>query len=157
AVALALDAVDGFLARRLKLASTFGARFDMEVDALLLLILSVLVWRTGQAGAWVLAIGLMRYAFVAASWTCARLAAPLRPSFRRKTVCALQGIALLACLLPPLDQTKGAVIALVALIALVISFGLDIRALLRGSLPIGAIEPVRAIKPIQTIKKGANT
>ena len=95
----------------------------MEIDALLLLILSLLVWQTGQAGAWVLAIGLMRYAFVAASWFCARLAAPLHPSFRRKTVCALQGIALLACLLPPLDQTMGSVIALTALSALVISFG----------------------------------
>src|SRR5687767_10530067 len=34
AVALALDAVDGWLARRLQLVSSFGARFDLEVDAL---------------------------------------------------------------------------------------------------------------------------
>lgn len=145
AVALALDGVDGFLARRFNLASAFGARFDMEVDALLLLILSLLVWQTGQAGVWVLAIGLMRYAFVAASWFCTLLAAPLRPSLRRKTVCALQGIALLACLLPPLDQTRGSVIALVALSALAVSFGLDIRALLQGPLPA------------RTIKEGADT
>lgn len=135
-VALALDGVDGFLARRLNLTSDFGARFDMEIDALLLLILSLLVWQTGQAGPWVLAIGFMRYAFVAASWFCPPLAGPLHPSFRRKTVCALQGIALLACLLPPLDQTESSVIALVALSALVVSFGLDIRALLLGSPPI---------------------
>jgi phosphatidylglycerophosphate synthase len=140
AVALALDAVDGFLARRLNLASSFGARFDMEIDALLLLILSLLVWRTGQAGAWVLTIGLMRYAFVAASWFLPGLTAPLRPSFRRKTVCALQGIALLACLLPPLDQTMSSVIALAALVALIISFGLDIKVLLQGSLPIRTIK-----------------
>ncbi|NJO38390.1 MAG: CDP-alcohol phosphatidyltransferase family protein [Rhizobiales bacterium] len=133
ALALALDGVDGILARRLNLTSAFGARFDMEVDALLLLILSLLVWQTGQAGAWVLAIGLMRYAFVLASWFCPRLAAPLRPSFRRKTVCALQGIALLACLLPPLDQTATSVIAMAALATLTMSFGLDIRVLLLGS------------------------
>ncbi|MEZ5930884.1 MAG: CDP-alcohol phosphatidyltransferase family protein [Alphaproteobacteria bacterium] len=133
ALALALDGVDGFLARRLNLASAFGARFDMEIDALLLLILSLLVWQSGQAGPWVLAIGLMRYAFVAASWFCPSLAQPLRPSFRRKTVCALQGIALLACLLPPLDQTQTSVIAMAALAALTVSFGLDIRALLLGS------------------------
>lgn len=132
ALALALDGVDGYLARRLNLASDFGARFDMEIDALLLLILSALVWQTGQAGIWVLMIGLMRYAFVAASWVWPRLAAPLHPSFRRKTICALQGIALLACLLPPLDQTEASAIALVALSSLILSFGLDIRALLRA-------------------------
>lgn len=145
AVALLLDGVDGYLARRLDLASNFGARFDMEIDALLLLILSLLVWQTGQAGAWVLMIGLMRYAFVGASWLYPRLAAPLRPSFRRKTVCALQGIALFACLLPSLEQTVTSAIALAALVALVFSFGLDIRALLQGPSPISAF------------KKGAET
>ena len=39
AIALSLDAVDGWFARRLGLASRFGARFDLEVDALLILIL----------------------------------------------------------------------------------------------------------------------
>ena len=130
-VALALDGIDGFLARRLNLSSDFGARFDMEIDALLLLILSLLVWQSDQAGVWVLAIGFMRYAFVAASWLNPKLAAPLRPSFRRKTVCALQGIALLTCLLPPLDQTDASVIALVALVALMVSFALDVRVLLK--------------------------
>jgi phosphatidylglycerophosphate synthase len=130
ALALALDAVDGFLARKFNLASAFGARFDMEIDALLLFILSLLVWRTGQAGAWVLAIGLMRYVFVAASWFFRPLAAPLRPSLRRKTVCALQGVALLTCLLPPLDQTGASAVAAAALIALSASFVIDIKALL---------------------------
>ena len=34
--------------------SSFGARFDMETDAAFILILSVLVWQHGKAGAWVL-------------------------------------------------------------------------------------------------------
>ncbi len=135
AVALALDAVDGYLARRLQLSSAFGARFDMEIDALLLLILSLLVWQTGQAGPWVLLIGLMRYAFVAASWFLPALQGPLGPSWRRKSVCALQGIALFACLLPPLDQTKATAIAALALVALAVSFGLDIKALLLREAP----------------------
>src|SRR5215510_11499311 len=33
-----LDGVDGFLARRTRMSSTFGARFDMEVDALVVLV-----------------------------------------------------------------------------------------------------------------------
>ncbi len=58
AAALALDGVDGWAARRSGFASTFGARFDMEIDALFVLALSALVYRIGQAGAWVLAIAL---------------------------------------------------------------------------------------------------
>ena len=65
-VVAALDGVDGWLARRDAQASSFGARFDMETDAAFILILSVLVWQHGKAGAWVLGCGLMRYVFVAA-------------------------------------------------------------------------------------------
>ena len=61
-----LDGMDGWLARRSTLASAFGARFDMETDALLIMVLSALAWRWDRAGAWVLACGLMRYGFVAA-------------------------------------------------------------------------------------------
>ena len=45
AVALALDGVDGWWARRTGTCSAFGARFDMEVDAFLILVLSVYVAR----------------------------------------------------------------------------------------------------------------
>jgi CDP-alcohol phosphatidyltransferase len=46
-----LDGADGWLARRSGEISAFGARFDLEVDAALILILSVLVWQHGKAGA----------------------------------------------------------------------------------------------------------
>ncbi|MGH3911312.1 MAG: CDP-alcohol phosphatidyltransferase family protein, partial [Pseudonocardiaceae bacterium] len=65
-VALVLDAVDGQVARRSGTASALGARFDMEVDAFLILVLSVHV--AVLVGPWALAIGAMRYGFVAASW-----------------------------------------------------------------------------------------
>jgi phosphatidylglycerophosphate synthase len=65
-VALALDAVDGWVARRNRTASTLGARFDGEVDAFLILVLSVYVAQS--TGAWVLAIGAARYVFLAAEW-----------------------------------------------------------------------------------------
>ena len=92
AVALSLDAVDGWLARRLGLASRFGARFDLEIDALLLLILALLVWQADRVGAWVLVIGLLRYAFVAAGLARGPgCATPLPPSRRRQTVCVRAG------------------------------------------------------------------
>src|SRR4051794_36786223 len=41
AIALTLDAVDGWVARRTRTAAMFGAHFDGEVDAFLILVLSV--------------------------------------------------------------------------------------------------------------------
>ena len=131
-VALSLDAVDGWLARRLDLSSSFGARFDLEIDALLLLILALLVWRAERAGAWVLAIGLLRYLFVLAGWLLPWLRRPLPPSRRRQAVCVLQGVTLLLCLLPPVSAVLAALAAGLALLALLASFGADIIYLARA-------------------------
>src|SRR5436190_12429523 len=46
ALALALDAVDGWVARRTRTAAMLGAHFDGEVDAFLILVLSVYVSRS---------------------------------------------------------------------------------------------------------------
>src|SRR6478609_5713514 len=53
--ATVLDGVDGWAARRFVESSAFGARFDMEVDAFLIMALSVVAWRDGKAGVWVIA------------------------------------------------------------------------------------------------------
>ncbi|MGZ3439859.1 MAG: CDP-alcohol phosphatidyltransferase family protein [Polyangia bacterium] len=62
---LALDAVDGRIARARGECSEFGAAFDMETDALSIMMLSLLLWQHGLAPAWVLAAGLWRYAYAA--------------------------------------------------------------------------------------------
>jgi phosphatidylglycerophosphate synthase len=126
AAALSLDAVDGWLARRLRLASSFGARFDLEIDALLILVLALLVWQSGRVGPWVLAIGLMRYGFVLAGWYFPTLRGPLPPSRRRQAICVQQGVSLLICLLPPVGSTFANVSAGLALLALLASFATDI-------------------------------
>jgi phosphatidylglycerophosphate synthase len=125
-LALALDALDGWLARRFGLASPFGARFDLEIDALMILILAVLVWQTGQAGPWVLAIGGMRYAFVALGmlWPAGRR--PLPPSLRRKTVCAVISVLLLLCLLPATAPQLAGGLAALALLSQLASFAIDL-------------------------------
>lgn len=61
---LTLDVVDGTLARRFDEESPFGARYDMEVDAVFVLSLSCALWSRGVAGPWVLLAGLWRYLFV---------------------------------------------------------------------------------------------
>ncbi|WP_078872394.1 CDP-alcohol phosphatidyltransferase family protein [Streptomyces sp. NRRL S-337] len=128
-VALILDAVDGQVARRTGTATPLGARFDMEVDAFLILVLCVYV--AMPLGVWVLAIGLMRYAFVAASWLWPWLRGALPPSMARKTVAALQGVVLVvagAGIVP--RAVAGAAVA-TALALLVWSFGRDVRWLWR--------------------------
>jgi len=130
AVALALDGVDGRIARRTGEASAFGARFDMETDALTVLVLSALVAAQGRVGAWVLLSGALRYLYVAAGWLWPRLARPVPPSLARKLVCVLQIAGLLLALLPIVPPPWPAAVAAVSLGLLVWSFGRDVVWLL---------------------------
>ncbi|MFF8403290.1 CDP-alcohol phosphatidyltransferase family protein [Streptomyces sp. NPDC015684] len=131
AVALLLDGVDGKVARRTGTSSALGARFDMEVDAFLILVLSVYV--SMQLGPWVLLIGGMRYAFVAAARVAPWLNAALPPSFARKTVAAVQGIALLLAGSELLPSAVNLTVVLSALGSLLWSFGRDVLWLRRNS------------------------
>ncbi|SCK45745.1 CDP-alcohol phosphatidyltransferase family protein [Streptomyces sp. WMMB 322] len=140
--ALVLDAVDGQVARRTGTASPLGARFDMEVDAFLILVLSVYVGLF--VGMWVLAIGAIRYAFLAAQRVLPWLRGPLPPSRARKTVAALQGIALVVAGSGLVPGPVAVFVAGGALSALVWSFGRDIAWLWHvRTLPViaeGALE-----------------
>jgi phosphatidylglycerophosphate synthase len=133
AVALALDLVDGQVARRTGTVSTFGASLDMEVDAWLILVLSVEV--APRVGWWVLAIGLARY--------CLALAAMLLPVLRRtvpvrrwaKVVAAVQGVALLVVTTGWLPIPVSRVLLGVALLLLVESFAHQVRWLVTHAVP----------------------
>jgi len=127
----ALDGLDGWLARRTHMASAFGARFDMETDAFLILVLSVLVWQHGKAGVWVLLCGLMRYGFVAAGWLLPWLAGPLRPTRRGRTVAVGQLFGLSVALAPTVAPPLSSVAAAITLAALAWSFAIDILWLWR--------------------------
>lgn len=131
-VALMLDGVDGWVARRYGCASAFGARFDMELDAFLMLVLCTHLLVLGKAGPWVLAIGAMRYAFVAAMGAWPWLERPLPERFRRKLVCVWQVATLLVCLLPAVGGTLAVVLLGLALGLLAVSFAIDIQWLYRA-------------------------
>jgi phosphatidylglycerophosphate synthase len=124
AAALALDAVDGAVARRTGTASPLGARFDMECDAFLILALSAQA--STILGAWVLAIGGMRYGYAAAGLAAHWLRGPVPPSRARKAVAAAQGVALTAVCADVLPRPVSAAAAGAALAALCWSFGRDI-------------------------------
>ncbi len=130
-VALALDGVDGWLARREGLVSAFGARFDMEVDALLALVLALSALALGKAGAWVLVLGGLRYAYVLAGLALPWLRADLPPRVGRKTVCVIQIATLTALIAPPVVPPLSLWLAGIATVLLVWSFAADILWLWR--------------------------
>ncbi|HVW27612.1 MAG TPA: CDP-alcohol phosphatidyltransferase family protein [Polyangiaceae bacterium] len=60
----ALDGLDGWIARRAPAtASDFGARFDMETDALFVLAFGVKLVEVGRLGAFMILPGVLRYAY----------------------------------------------------------------------------------------------
>ena len=124
-VALLLDGMDGWVARRTDSQTAFGARFDMELDAFLIVLLCLgLVFKT-SIGHWVLLIGIMRYAFVVAGWRYTWLQDRLFESLRRKAVCVWQIAALLLALTPWTAEVTTQLLALSALVLLVYSFSVD--------------------------------
>ena len=124
-----LDAVDGQVARRTGTATPFGARFDGEVDAFLILVLSVAVSR--DYGGWVLAIGAARYVLLIAGWLVPWLAAPLPPRYWGKVVAAVQGIVLTVAVSGVLPRPVGMIAVGVALLLLAESFGRSVVWLYR--------------------------
>jgi phosphatidylglycerophosphate synthase len=142
---LVLDGVDGRVARRTGTVTSFGARFDLETDALLILVLSTLL--VGPLGWWVLLSGLARYLLWLAQLLWPWLTGPLPARRWRKAVAVVQGAALVAGvsgLLPPW-ATYGVVAGALAL--LVTSFATEVheralgagRDLRPGALTVAAV------------------
>ncbi|MEU7950847.1 CDP-alcohol phosphatidyltransferase family protein [Micromonospora chalcea] len=146
AVALSLDWVDGQVARRTGTTSALGARFDMEVDSFLVLVLCGYV--ADQVGSWVLVIGAMRYVFVAAGWVLPWMRGSLPPRYWRKVVAATQGIALTVVAAGVLPRPLALAVVLGALALLVESFGRDVgwlwRHRVRPALPAAPVSPAPA-------------
>lgn len=130
-VAVALDGVDGWVARRTRTASAFGMRFDMETDAALILTLAAIVWRHGKAGAWILAAGLLRYVFVGAGQVWPWMGRPLAPTLRARVICVVQIAALIVAAAPIVVPPASAVVAALGLVALSYSFLVDTLSLAR--------------------------
>jgi phosphatidylglycerophosphate synthase len=131
---LLLDGADGWAARRQRLASAFGARFDMEVDAFAIAVLAITCVEVAAVPDWVLAIGAMRYLYLAAARIVRTLRRPLpaHPSAdrRRKTIAVIQSLALLFALSPTTPPNWAVAVCATALGLLVYSFAADIFILL---------------------------
>ncbi|MCB1885021.1 MAG: CDP-alcohol phosphatidyltransferase family protein [Geminicoccaceae bacterium] len=130
-LAVALDGVDGHLARQRRETSPFGARFDMEVDTGLILVAALLLVAIGKVGPWALVGPALRPLFVLAGLRWAWLRRDLPPSLRRKLACVAYGLALVAGLLPATPAGLLAPLVLLGLGALVASFARDVLWLRR--------------------------
>jgi phosphatidylglycerophosphate synthase len=126
-----LDGVDGWLARRSRMVSAFGARFDMETDAALVMAMSVLIWQYGKAGAWALIGGMMRYLFVIAGWRLSWMARPLRPTRRARVITVCYTVGLSVGLAPFVHAPLSAIVVGLSTAALAWSFAVDVRRLWR--------------------------
>ena len=128
---LVLDALDGWAARRARLQSAFGARLDVETDVAFALTLAALAVALGQVGPWFLLLGLMRPLFLGAGRVWPALRAPLPEARWRKRMAAaqmtVQVVLIAPVIAPPLSVWIGAVM----LVAVLASFAVDIRWLLR--------------------------
>jgi phosphatidylglycerophosphate synthase len=149
AVALALDGVDGQVARRTKTVSALGARFDMEVDSFLVLVLSI--HATASVTPWALAIGAMRYVYVAASWMRPWLRGALPTRYSAKVVAASAGVNLVVVAAGLLPHTLAVVLVLATLGAVSWSFGHGVAWLWRARgvrADDGAVAPVALSGPL---------
>ena len=127
-----LDLVDGPLARRSGPVSAFGARFDMETDAFLILTLSMLrlVDRPRRA------VGRRRRGRCVTpssppGWGLPWMRGSLPPSVRRQTVCVVQIVALIVALAPIVTPPLSTAISAAGLAILAWSFALDVAWLAR--------------------------
>ncbi len=130
--ALALDGVDGWLARRQGHESAFGARFDMEVDSTLALTLALLAVVVAGVSPFVVLLGLPRYVFGVAQMVLPWLVADLPPRFSRKVVCVLQMLVLISVLLPSVPLGLANALVLGGLLLVGWSFAVDVRWLWRA-------------------------
>lgn len=127
ALTLALDGLDGWLARRSGLRSEFGARFDVESDVAFATVLALLAWQADKAGLWFVALGVLRPAYLGASLFWAALRIPLPDAYWRKCMAAMQMIVQVALLAPIVVPPLSTGIAGVLLSVMILSFAVDIR------------------------------
>jgi phosphatidylglycerophosphate synthase len=116
-----LDGIDGRIARSTGTTSELGARFDMETDALLVLVSALGLYASGRLGAFVLVPGVLRYAYVLALALVPRLRGEAPRSLLGRYAFALMVVSLALSAWPLFPQ--HALLALVASLGIVASFG----------------------------------
>ena len=96
------DGLDGFIARRWHVTSSFGAWLDPAADKLLMLLCFAALYLVGATPLWLIALVVVRDAAVAAGWLLIKglgLRTAIRPLFLGKASTMMQILYILAVLL----------------------------------------------------------
>ncbi|OVE86250.1 CDP-alcohol phosphatidyltransferase family protein [Natronolimnobius baerhuensis] len=128
AAGAALDAVDGLLARRTETTTALGARVDVETDALIVLIGTLVAIAADTVPLAFLAVGLARYLFIFGCWWRRRRGRPvleLPESRLRRPLGALAMGTIWLALLPPVDPALSRTVAFLVLVPFVLNFTRD--------------------------------
>lgn len=126
-----LDGCDGWLARRAGKTTAFGARYDSETDASLMLLLSAGVFQLGRAGIWVSIAGLLRPVYVLVVFASRRPAAEAPRTRLGRYVFAISVVCLMLSFWPPQLERFSALLAASATLLLCYSFGRSFYALFK--------------------------
>ena len=97
-IAISLDGLDGYLARKFNQTTEQGANFDMEVDAFLVLALSWIHYKSGSLHWWILIPGGFRYI----NELTLKLLKPGQPEFFPKWLRATIAVSFFVTLLLPI-------------------------------------------------------
>lgn len=138
--ASASDGLDGFIARRWRVTSDFGAWLDPVADKLLMLFCFLALCAVGASPLWLVVLVIARDAAIIAGWLVARLLGlPLAtaPLFIGKVSTAVQALYVLVALLllafdldvPRLAQAAAWTCGLFAVLSAVTYAGLFLRVL----------------------------
>ena len=107
---LALDALDGAVARRRGQSSVFGAVFDVETDALMVMTVCIRLQQFEKLGAWVLVGGVLRYVYVLSFALAGRREPPGRSRLGRLAYGGLVLGLVLALLSPGVWGSRAAML-----------------------------------------------
>ena len=132
-VAVALDWIDGRLARRVGTESLLGAKLDTEFDALGLLIAGVVGLSYGVLPPWYLVVGFARPAYLGGLWLHRRrggTVGTLPESGRRRQLAGLQMGVCSVALLPLVTPSTSIVLSTVVMVPFVALFARDFLAVL---------------------------
>ena len=127
-LAFVLDGLDGWLARRRGQATAFGAMFDQEADAYLVLLLCVELVVACNVASWVLIAGALRYVLVLTRLLAAGPIAERRSRLGR-LIFGFSYLSLVAGLVEP--ALASTLLLPAAVGALVFSFAPDFFAIAR--------------------------
>lgn len=130
AAAVAILFVEAWIAEKIDAAGSFSRRLGREAYGLLILSLTLLLWRSGKVGSWVVAAGLVHYAVLLLALVLPALRREPTAAWRRYNRAALA--ATLTAALVPAGPAGGAIgLAAIAILLAVGGAIADLRLLLR--------------------------